>query len=99
LGYNAHGCQAIRDFVDEPSGEIDWDVKRKKHDNIYSRHKKISRVSLIDAQHLLVITKTIRVIMDRQLLILLVSRSAAMIDLSRQRFHVHVQVHVHGGRV
>lgn len=96
-GNYAHGCQAICDYIDEPSGEIDWYVKREKHNNIYLRQKFISAVGLVgllEAQHLLVMTKTIKVIMDRQLLILLVSRSAAMID----RWFLR-SVHVHGGRV
>lgn len=88
-GYYPTGCQSIWNCRVKPSGNVTWNMKRKKYHDIYvggvSRKSWLVpvEVNMWDHHgffaHSLVNTKIIRVIIDRQFFIWLVSRLSAIL--------------------
>ena len=76
--YDSQGTQGAQDSVRKRSRDIDRDVKGKEHNDICAIAKELTARMVDDLPrhllHLLVRTKTMSVMIDRQLVIWAVSR-------------------------
>ena len=49
-GYYSTKAESIQERVGEPSGDVEWDMEREKHNNIYSQ-RSVSRIQCLRGSH------------------------------------------------